>query len=115
MGLRYTCYQVKNVYAGPRCQFLVRQPLDMLVGALVLQALEHAALEISLQVAADVEAERHQVHQQWTSRLERAQYAVEHASRQYNAVEPKSRLIQLIMTPLWPFSSRQGGNVPYAR
>ena len=63
-GLRSMCHQEKNVYGGPRCQSLVGGPLDTLVGAFVLQALEPAALEISLHVAADGEAERRQVHQQ---------------------------------------------------
>jgi DNA invertase Pin-like site-specific DNA recombinase len=67
-SLRYLCHQEHNVYGGPRCQSLVGGPLDKLVGALVLEALEPAALEISLQVATDVEAERRQVHQQWTYR-----------------------------------------------
>jgi hypothetical protein len=98
-GLRYTCHQVKNMYAGPRWQSLIGRPLDVLVGALVLQALESAASEISLQVAADVEAERHQVHQQWPYRLERAQNAVERASRQYKAVAPENRLVQPIPSP----------------
>jgi hypothetical protein len=100
-GLRYMCHQEKNVYGGPRCQSLVGGPLDKLVAALVLQALEPAALEISLQVAADVEAERHQVHQQWTYRLERAQYAVERAARQYHAVEPENRLVARTLERQW--------------
>jgi DNA invertase Pin-like site-specific DNA recombinase len=100
-GLRYMCHQEKNVYGGPRCQSLVGGPLDKLVGALVLQALEPAALEISLQVAADVEAERHQLHQQWTYRLERAQYAVERAARQYQAVEPENRLVARTLERQW--------------
>jgi hypothetical protein len=58
-------------------------------------------LEISLQVAADVEAERHQVHQQWTYRLERAQYAVERAARQYHAVEPENRLVARTLERQW--------------
>ena len=67
--------------------------LDAFVSALVLQALEPAALEVSLQVAADVEAQRHKLHQHWQQRLERAQYAVERADRQYSAVELENRLV----------------------
>jgi len=100
-SLRYMCHQEHNVYGGPRCQSLVGGPLDKLVGALVLEALEPAALEISLQVATDVEAERRQVHQQWTYRLERAQYAVERAARQYNTVEPENRLVARTIERQW--------------
>jgi hypothetical protein len=52
-------------------------------------------------VAADVEAERRQVHQQWTYRLERAQYAVERAARQYNTVEPENRLVARTLERQW--------------
>ena len=58
----------------------------------MLQALEPAALELSLKVAEEVEAERQQLHQHWRQRLERAPYAVERAARQYQAVEPEHRL-----------------------
>jgi hypothetical protein len=43
---------------------------------------------MSLQLAADLEAERAQLHRHWQQRLERAQYQVERAARQYQAVEP---------------------------
>ena len=42
------------------------------------------ALELSLQAAADLEAERAQVLTHWTHRLERAHYEVTRAFRQYN-------------------------------
>jgi hypothetical protein len=58
-------------------------------------------LEISLHVAADVEAERRQVHQQWTYRLERAQYAVARAARQYSAVAPANRLVARTLERQW--------------
>ena len=74
------------------CQSLAGRPLDAWVSRLVLQALEPAALELSLKVAEEVEAERQQLHQHWRQRLERAPYAVERAARQYQAVEPEHRL-----------------------
>jgi DNA invertase Pin-like site-specific DNA recombinase len=100
-GLRYFCGQAKTHYGAPHCQSLVGPALDTLVSTLVLQALEPAALEVSLQVAADVEAERQQLHQQWTSRLERARYEVERIVRQYNAVEPEHRLVARTLERQW--------------
>ncbi len=67
--------------------------LDGLVSKLVLQALEPAALELSIKVAEDLEAEREQLHRHWAHRLERANYAADRAFRQYNAVEPENRLV----------------------
>jgi DNA invertase Pin-like site-specific DNA recombinase len=100
-GLRYVCGQAKTHYEAPRCQSLVGPALETLVNTLVLQALEPAALEVSLQVAADVEAERQQLHQQWTYRLERARYEVERIVRQYNAVEPEHRLVARTIERQW--------------
>ena len=57
-GFRYSCGRNAVEYGGARCQTLTGGPLDAFVSALVLQALEPAALEVSLQVAADVEAQR---------------------------------------------------------
>jgi DNA invertase Pin-like site-specific DNA recombinase len=100
-GLRYVCGQAKTHYEAPRCQSLVGPALETLVSTLVLQALEPAALEVSLHVAADVEAERQQLHQQWTYRLERARYEVERIVRQYNAVEPEHRLVARTLERQW--------------
>ena len=59
----------------------------------MLRALEPSALDVSLQVAQDIEAERQRLERTWRQRLERAQYEVDRATRQYNAVEPENRLV----------------------
>ena len=54
-----------------------------------------------MQAAADLEAERQQLHQHWHQRLERAQYQVERAARQYHAVEPEHRLVARTLERQW--------------
>ena len=100
-GLRYTCQRMAIDYGEPFCQSLAGEPLDNCVSELVLQALEPAALEISLQIAEDLETEKQQLHQQWKHRLERAQYQVDRAFRQYNAVEPENRLVVRTLERQW--------------
>jgi hypothetical protein len=68
---------------------------------LVLQALEPAALEASLALAADLEAERAALDQHWQQRLERAGYDVERARRQYSACEPENRLVARSLERAW--------------
>ncbi len=92
-GLRYVCLRRMADYGEDLCQSLSGEPLDELTTRLVFQALEPAALEISLWVAEDLEAQRAQLVRHWDQRLERARYAVERAYRQYNAVEPENRLV----------------------
>ena len=68
---------------------------------LVLQALEPAALEASLALAADLEAERAALDVHWQQRLERARYDVERARRQYNACEAENRLVARSLERAW--------------
>jgi hypothetical protein len=88
-------------YAEPLCQSLAGKRLDELTAKLVLQALEPAALEISLKVAEDLDAERKQMRSHWEKRLERARYAAERAFRQYSAVEPENRLVTRSLEHQW--------------
>lgn len=99
--LRYECNRMAIEYGEARCQSLVGRVLDECVTAQVLRALEPAALEISLQVAEDVETERAQLHRHWQQRLERAHYQTERAARQYRAVEPEHRLVARTLERQW--------------
>jgi DNA invertase Pin-like site-specific DNA recombinase len=100
-GLRYVCSSALSDYGTPLCQSLTGSPLDREVAGWVLKALEPAALEVSLQVAQDLEAERQQMHRHWAQRLERARYQVDRAFRQYNAVDPENRLVARTLERQW--------------
>jgi hypothetical protein len=100
-GLRYWCGARQRRYGEADCQSLAGPPVDEAVSRLVLQALEPLAVEVSLQVAEDVEAERAHVLEQWRYRLERSHYEVERAFRQYNAVEPEHRLVARHLERQW--------------
>ncbi len=100
-SLAYRCGIEQVSYGTEACQSLAGRALDELISDLVLQALEPAALEISLQVAEDVEAQRQRLHQHWVQRLERAYYEVERAARQYQAVEPEHRLVARTLERQW--------------
>ena len=89
---RYSCMHMKTTYGEPSCQSMTAASLDALVTSLVLQALQPAALEASIALAKDLEAERAALDHHWRQRLERARYHVERARRQYEAVEPENRL-----------------------
>lgn len=99
--LRYSCHTRMANYAEDVCQSLAGSPVDEHITALVLQALEPAALELSLKVAEDLETERRQLRAHWEQRLERAHYEVERAFRQYNAVEPENRLVARTLERHW--------------
>jgi DNA invertase Pin-like site-specific DNA recombinase/intergrase/recombinase len=91
--LRYACNRATVDYGEALCLSIAGRVLDEKVTSFVLRALEPASLEVSLQVAENVEAERRRLDQQWRQRLERAKYEADRAYRQFNAVEPENRLV----------------------
>jgi len=98
---RYVCCGMHNAYGDSICQSLMAGPVDKEVTRLVLQALEPAAIEASLAVASDLEAERVALDRQWQQRLERAQQAVDQARRFYAGVEPENRLVARTLEKDW--------------
>jgi DNA invertase Pin-like site-specific DNA recombinase len=98
---RYACTRNYSSYAAPLCQGIAGWVLDGLIGRLVLQALEPAALEVSLAAEADMKKERQRLERQWQQRLERAKYETDRAARQYHAVEPENRLVARELEQRW--------------
>ena len=99
--LRYVCGRMATDYAEKICQSLVGEALDKLIEMQVLQALQPSALEVSLKAAEDVEMERELLLSHWKQKIERANYEVERAYRQYNAVEPENRLVVRTLEQKW--------------
>src|SRR4029078_4353925 len=66
-----------------------------------------AALDLSLQAAADIKRERERLHQHWTQSLERAQYESQRTERQHQSVEPENRLVARTLEQRWEESLRQ--------
>jgi DNA invertase Pin-like site-specific DNA recombinase len=100
-GPRYQCGNMRSTYDEPLCQSLSAPPLDTLIARLAMEAVQPAALEVALSVAADLEAERIALRQHWQQRLERARYEAGRARRQYDAVEPENRLVVRTLERTW--------------
>jgi hypothetical protein len=98
---RYCCHGATVVYGEQNCQSLTAAALDVEVVRLALMALEPAALELSLQVAADLQVQHDQADSAWQKRIERAQYEADRARRQYDAVEPENRLVVRTLETQW--------------
>lgn len=98
---RYACSAARSNFGEPDCQSLAALAVDEEVVRLALLALAPSALEVSLQVAADWQKEREQLNEQWQYRLQRAQYEVDRARRQYDAVEPENRLVCRTLEATW--------------
>jgi hypothetical protein len=98
---RYGCSAEAVTFAGPRCQSVSAAPVDEAVGRLILAALTPPALEVSLQLAEDVELERAARRRHWAERLERARYETALARRRYEAVDPDMRLVARTLEREW--------------
>lgn len=98
---RYQCSQLATTFGGPRCQSISAQPVDGLVSELILGALAPSAIEVSLQVAEDLELERIERSRHWAQRLERAHYETALARRRYEAVDPQNRLVARTLERDW--------------
>jgi DNA invertase Pin-like site-specific DNA recombinase len=98
---RYRCTRATADYAEPTCQSLAGRFLDELVAGQVLQALQPAALELSLRAADDLGQERARLEQHWQQQRERARYEADRAARQSQAVEPENRLVARELERRW--------------
>jgi excisionase family DNA binding protein len=98
---RYQCCHLAVTFGGPRCQSVSAQPVDALVTELILAALAPSAIEVSLQLAEDIELERAERHRRWAQRLERARYETALARRRYEAVDPENRLVARTLERDW--------------
>jgi DNA invertase Pin-like site-specific DNA recombinase len=104
---RYNCSANTALYGAPLCQGLQAQSLDDEVVRLTLSALQPSALDVSLQVAADIQKQRENAEKLWHQRLERASHEVERAARQYHAVEPENRLVARTLEAAWEEKLRE--------
>jgi DNA invertase Pin-like site-specific DNA recombinase len=86
---------------GTTCQTIGGLVLDNTVAEHAMKVLQPAALELSLRAADNIEQERRNLHQHWRQRLERAEYEVDRARRQYDAVEPENRLVARELERQW--------------
>ena len=110
MGVRYNGQRMRHSYictrrhtefGEPLCQSLAGSPLDLLVSQQVLNALQPASLELSLEAAEHIELQRQELDGLWQKRLERARYDAERAARQYAHVEPEDRLVARQLERHW--------------
>lgn len=98
---RYACDHLHLEGDGPLCQSLSASTVDRLIEALIFQAVQPAALELSLRAAEQGERDRQRLHAHWKQRCERADYEAGLAKRRYEAVDPENRLVARALEREW--------------
>lgn len=111
MSVRYTNnggisphYECKGRWEHGRratCTTVPALKIDQAISDRLLQAMQPAELELALQVMDKLLHEEDEVDKGWKLSLERAQYEVDRAERQYQQVEPENRLVARSLEARW--------------
>jgi DNA invertase Pin-like site-specific DNA recombinase len=98
---RYECRRAQLDYAASPCQSFPVRHLDAAVEVILLEAMQPATLETTLQAFAALDRERRELDRHWQLRIERARYETDRAQRQYDAVEPENRSVARTLEARW--------------
>jgi excisionase family DNA binding protein len=85
----------------PVCQSFAAFRVDQAVEAEVLKACERFGVEASIQAITQTNSELEQKRKLLEIALEKARYEVDHARRQYDAVDPANRLVAAELEKRW--------------
>ncbi|MBV9536952.1 MAG: recombinase family protein [Solirubrobacterales bacterium] len=97
----YQCVRVNIQTAGEKCQVVQGGGVDAAISQLLLDTVTPLALEVALNVQAELEARADEADQLRRSHIERARHRVELARRRYLAVDPDNRLVADTLEADW--------------
>ena len=103
----YCCTEEVVRHAGKPCQWVHGLAVDDAVGALVLQTVAPAAIEVALAVQQEIAQRVEQSAALREAQLERARYEAELARRRYAKVDPDNRLVADALKADWNRCLRQ--------
>lgn len=89
----FSCSIAKMQYGEDYCQSFNGRWLEPLIADLIVQAMEPASLQLSLQTSEALEEERERLDRNYRQSLERATYKADLARRRYKEVDPSNRLV----------------------
>ena len=97
----YVCDRAHGVSAEPNCQSMAGPPIDAAIEALVVEKMTPAAVELALQIRAEVEARHEEADQLRCRAIERAQIEADLAQRRFMLVDPGNRLVADTLEAQW--------------
>jgi hypothetical protein len=105
---RYCCSRTARfVPTDDVCSGLTARTVDELISQMVLQALSHPDVNISLNAIEHTSQERQRQSLQLQQNLERATYESNRAERQFHEVEPENRLVARTLEGRWEAALKQ--------
>jgi DNA invertase Pin-like site-specific DNA recombinase len=98
----YHCSRHLTMAVPHACQGVIQcDVIDDLVSRRVVEALQPAALELSLKVVEDESLRRKEFAKRQRQQLEHARYQAQLAERRYHAVDPDNRLVARTLEKQW--------------
>jgi DNA invertase Pin-like site-specific DNA recombinase len=97
----YVCDHAHGFSAEPSCQSMAGPPIDAAIGALVVEKMTPAAVELALQIRVEVEARHEEADQLRWRAIERAQIEADLAQRRFMLVDPGNRLVADTLEAEW--------------
>ena len=97
----YQCIRVNIQTAGDKCQVIQGNSVDAAISRLLLDTVTPLALEVALNVQAELEARADEADQLRKTHVQRARQHAELARRRYLAVDPGNRLVADTLEADW--------------
>jgi hypothetical protein len=99
---RYECRApLKSGSDRSFCWTVMAERIDEAVTKLFLDTVQPPEIELGLAVLREAEQQAAEIDQQWTLRLDRAQYEARLAERRYKAVDPDNRVVARTLEGEW--------------
>lgn len=100
----FDCNLASLQFGGHHCQYLNGRWLEPMIEDLVLQALEPASVQLSLEAAKDIEKDRARIETHHCQSVERVTHQADLARRRYEEVDPGNRLVAAELERRWETS-----------
>jgi len=97
----YVCDREHSILGGPDCQSIAGPPIDEAIGALVIEKMTPAAVELALEIRREIEARQEEADQLRCRAIERAQMEADLAQRRFMLVDPNNRLVADTLESEW--------------
>ena len=89
----YVCVGRGQLFGDPLCQSILGTTIDAAIGNLLVEAVTPMALEMTLEVQAEIQGRLDEADWLRHRYVERAEYEVDLARQRYMHVDPKNRLV----------------------
>ncbi len=106
-GTRYLCNYLRQQYGVPVCQYIPADPIDDAVVEAFFEALSPVELDAYNQVIQAKRQSDEALDRAQRQQLQRLQYQVDLAARQFNQVDPAHRLVAAELERRWESALRE--------